>query len=94
MRDERMAAEMPHHVIMEGRGHLSVSGVEDVESFDEQSIVCVTSRGVLVIRGRELHIGKLNTEGGELNVEGVIDALEYEDPVAPSGGGFFSRLFR
>ncbi|MCL2030329.1 MAG: sporulation protein YabP [Oscillospiraceae bacterium] len=93
MRDERMTAELPHHVIMEGRSRLSVSGVEDVESFDEQSIVCVTSRGVLVIRGRELRIGKLNTEGGDLNVEGTVDALEYEDTAAP-GGGFFSRLFR
>ena len=93
MRDERNVAEVPHHVIMEGRSRLSVSGVEDVESFDEQSVVCVTSRGVLVIRGHELHIGKLNTEGGELSVEGTIDALEYEDSAAPSGG-FFSRIFR
>jgi sporulation protein YabP len=89
-----MAAELPHHVIMEGRSRLSVSGVEDVESFDEQSVVCVTSRGVLVIRGRELRIGKLNTEGGDLNVEGAIDALEYEEDKAAPGGGFFSRIFR
>jgi len=93
MRDERMTSEMPHHVIMEGRSRLSVSGVEDVESFDEQSIVCATSRGVLVIRGRDLRIGRLNTEGGDLNVEGTVDALEYEDTTAPSGG-FFSRIFR
>lgn len=93
MKDERVAVEMPHHVILEGRSRLSVSGVEDVESFDEQGVVCRTSRGTLVIRGQELHIDKLNIEGGELRIEGTVDALEYEDTVEKAGG-FLSRLFR
>lgn len=94
MKDERAIAEMPHHVILEGRSRLSVSGVEDVESFDEQGVICRTSRGTLMIRGQELHIDKLNIEGGELRIEGTVDALEYEDTVEKTGGGFLSRLFR
>ncbi|MDR1736190.1 MAG: sporulation protein [Oscillospiraceae bacterium] len=93
MRDERIVtADMPHHVIMEGRGKLSVTGVLDVESFDETSVICASTCGVLVIRGRELHVGRLNIDGGELCVEGTIDTLEYED-TAPRQGGFFSRIF-
>ena len=86
-------AELPHHVIIEGRSRMSVAGVEDVESFDEDSIVCVTTRGTLVIKGSGLHIDKLNIEGGELNVEGTVNSLEYEEGAVVKGG-FFSRLFR
>ena len=86
-------AQMPHHVIIEGRERMSIAGVEDVESFDEDSIICTTTRGTLVVKGHGLHIDKLNIEGGELNVEGAVDSLEYEDSTIVTGG-FFSRLFR
>ena len=81
-----------HHIIAEGRARLSVAGVEDVESFDEGGLVLITSAGTLVIKGSGLHIGKLSIEGGELNVEGRLDSLVYED-AKPAGGGLWSRLF-
>lgn len=90
--DERggsMAA--PHHVILEGREQLSVSGVEEVESFDENSIVMHTSQGTLVVSGEGLHIEKLSLDGGDLKVEGSVDSLVYEDG-RRERGGFFSRL--
>ena len=87
--------EMPleaHRLELVGREHLSVSGVEDVERFDETGIVRSTSAGTLNITGEELHIGKLSLDGGELHVEGRIDSVSYEDQ--PAGrGGFWGRLF-
>ena len=82
-----------HHVILEGRASLSVSGVEEVESFDENAIVMRTSLGTLVVRGEELHIEKLSLDGGDLRVEGMVDSLTYEDDGGPRGG-FLARLFR
>ena len=90
--DER-SRSLPHHVILEGRSRLSVAGVEDVESFDEQSVVCSTSMGALIVKGENLHIDKLSIEDGELSIEGSINAIEYED-TAQRGGGFWSRMFR
>ena len=52
---------------------------EDVERFDDQCIVLRTGAGVLVVSGESLHIGKLSLDGGELHVDGRIDALTYED---------------
>ena len=83
----------PHHLILEGREQLSVSGVEEVESFDENQIVMYTTKGTLVVRGENLHIEKLSLDGGDLKVEGDIDALTYEDGPREKGG-IFSRLFR
>lgn len=80
-----------HHLILEDREHLSVSGVEEVESFDENVIVMDTVRGVLVVRGEDLHIEKLSLDGGDLKVEGSIESLNYESN-SRGKGGFFSRL--
>ena len=84
--------EFAHHQItLEGRERLTVSGVEDVERFDENMIVMSTSAGTMVISGEGLHIGKLTLDGGELHVDGRVDAMSYEETVR--GGGLFGRLF-
>lgn len=43
--ENRPRAEAAHHIILEEREQLSVSGVEEVESFDENTIVMLTNRG-------------------------------------------------
>ena len=70
-----------------------MSGVEDVERFDDTCIVLSTCVGTLVVSGEALHIGKLSLDGGELHVDGRIDAVTYEDAPEAGGGGFFARLF-
>ena len=81
-----------HRLELTGREHLTVSGVDDVERFDESGVIMSTSAGTLIVTGEDLHIGKLSLEGGELFVDGRIDSVSYED--SPNRqGGFFSRLF-
>ena len=81
-----------HRLQLEGREKLSVSGVEDVVRFDENCIVTTTCAGTLIITGEELHIGKLSLDGGEMQVDGRIDAVTYEDTEVRQGS-FLSRLF-
>ena len=81
-----------HRLELVGRERLTVSGVEDVERFDENGIVMSTSAGVLVVTGEDLHIGKLSLDGGELHVDGRIDSVAYEDG-GREQGGFLRRLF-
>ena len=85
--------EAGHHLILEERERLTVSGVEDVQSFDETTIVMETNRGLLIVRGEGLHIEKLSLDGGDLKVEGGIESLQYEEN-ARERGGLLSRLFR
>ena len=66
---------------------------QDEQSFDEQTIVLHTAQGVLIVRGEQLHLQMLSLEGGQICVDGTIDALIYEDD-SREQGGFFSRLFR
>ena len=82
-----------HRVVMEERNTLSVSGVEEVESFDENVIVMTTSLGTLVVRGEGLHIEALSLEGGDLTVEGEVESLTSEETQRREGG-LLARLLR
>jgi len=88
--------EVVHNVIMENRKRISISGIEDVESFDEDSIILYTELGTLQIKGEDLHINKLSVESGEVMVEGEIDSLTYSDSDGSKnkGIGFFGKLFK
>ena len=83
---------LPHSLVLDERERLSVTGVEDVSSFDESSIIARTVRGLLIIRGEGLHIERLSLDMGELVVEGEVSSLEYEQENARADG-FFRRLF-
>ena len=75
-----------HRLELVGRERLVVSGVEDVDRFDETGIVMSTTAGTLVVTGEDLHIGKLSLDGGELHVDGRIDSVSYEDQGQSRGG--------
>lgn len=92
MNDYSAIPQSAHRLELTGREHLTVSGVEDVERFDETGIIMSTSAGTLIVTGEDLHIGKLSLDGGELFVDGRIDSVAYED-TGGGRGGFFSRLF-
>ncbi len=80
-----------HSLTLNDRRRLTVSGVEDVESFDEETVTLVTCGGTLAVRGSGLKIEKLSLDGGELVVEGQIDSLDYPEN-APGRKGWFGRL--
>ena len=92
MNDYNAMPQSTHRLELVGREQLTISGVEDVERFDETSIVMSTTAGILVITGEGLHIGKLSLDGGELHVDGRVDSISYEEG-GREQGGFFRRLF-
>lgn len=81
------------NVIIESRKKLNISGVRDVTSFDEETILLDTVLGKMTVKGEGLHISSFNTETGELQAMGKIHAVVYMSD-AKSSGGFLSRLFR
>lgn len=92
MKDYNATSAIEHRLELVGRERLTISGVEDVGRFDETGIVMTTAVGTLVVTGEDLHIDKLSLDGGELHVDGHIDAVTYEEE-SQGRGGFFSRLF-
>ena len=89
------AQKSAHNLILENREKLSLSGVLDVESFDEESIILHTDMGILIIKGDELHINKLNIDSSEIIIEGSINSCNYADAsgYGAKGIGLFGKLF-
>lgn len=74
---------------------LDITGVLNVESFDNEEFLLQTEMGHLTIRGQNLHIKNLNLEQGMVSIEGLINSLSYLDPGSQSTGkSFIGKLFR
>ena len=75
-------------------GTIPASLVSDVFSFDEHEILLKTSQGMLTVKGKELHVSRLELEKGEVDLEGQVDALLYtgQEPKQKQGS-LLSRLF-
>ena len=91
--EETATRQTEHRILLEERARLLVSGVEEVERFDEEMIRLTTVSGGLEIQGEGLHIEQLSLDGGDLRVEGTVTALLYDGEGPERGGGLFSRLF-
>ena len=87
MAEQHMA--LPHKLTLNQRSSLTMSGVTEVISFDEGTVILRTELGTLVVQGQDLQLKTLSVEGGQVNVSGHICALVYEEP-RPEG--FFRRL--
>ncbi len=94
MEEKKITKPMKQTLVLENREKLSVSGVVDVESFNDESIIAVTDLGVLIIKGSELHINKLNLDSNELVVDGDIFSLEYTDGETGRSKSFFGKMFK
>lgn len=89
--DKDIAQTVPHHLILQERQNLELTGVTMVERFDEVSVCCHTSIGDLLIQGDSLRVQRLDVEGTALSVSGKIDSITYTEV---RKGGVFGRLFR
>lgn len=74
-----VSAVKKHNIILEERSKLSVSGVTDVESFDENEISLYTTLGELSIKGRCLHVDEMSLESGDISITGDIKSMVYGD---------------
>lgn len=90
---ENAAAAVGNKITLVDRARLEITGVQEVESFDENTIVMSTALGELTVRGEGLRVEALSLDGGALKVEGTVESLAYEDR-PQEGGGLWSRLFR
>lgn len=83
------------NLILENRSKLSISGVLDVLSFDDQVVVVETELGLLTVKGDNIRINKLSIDTSEILVEGEISYLAYSDKdVEKNKSSFMSKIFK
>ena len=95
--DERKSMNIGviQNLILENRGKLTISGVLDVLSFDDQIVILETELGLLTVKGDNLRINKLSLDTAEVVIDGEIYNLGYsEKDTAQKSGGFFNKIFK
>lgn len=82
--------QLPHRLTLNERQQLSMTGVSEVVSFDDTTVVLRTELGMLVIQGKGLQLKTLSLEGGQVAVDGTVSSLHYEE--SRTGGSWLRRL--
>ena len=83
------------NLILENRGKLNVSGVNDVLSFDDQVVIVDTELGLLTVKGENLRINKLSLDTSEVIIEGEVSSLIYsQNKQDKNSGTLLSKIFK
>lgn len=82
---------MPHGLQLQDRKRLTMTGAQEVVSFDDEAVVVKTGLGTLIIQGHGLQLKTLSPEGGQVEVLGTVTSLVYQEPRATGG---WRRIFR
>ena len=90
---EELASLQHHNLLLEDRKKLKLTGVTDVDSFDDGAVTAYTAAGELQIAGEDLRVLSFNNDLGELLLEGTFRSFCYLDN-APKKEGLLSRLLR
>ena len=79
MREDRSLAAREQRVVIEGREKITITAVEDVDSFNENEIIFLSAKGMMTITGEDLHIARLDLEQKILVVDGEIESVDFSD---------------
>ena len=83
------------NLVLENRGKLSVSGVNDVLSFDDQVVMVDTELVLLTVKGENIRINKLSLDTAEVIIEGEISSLSYsQNKQEKNSGTLLSKIFK
>lgn len=94
MQYDEVQTNIMQNVILENRKKLTLTGIKDVLSFDDEIVIVESELGLLNIKGADLRVNKISVETGDVIVEGNIMAIEYSDKDLSSKQGLMSKIFK
>ncbi|MYL35958.1 sporulation protein YabP [Pontibacillus yanchengensis] len=94
-KDPSVRGQAEHHVKMNNRRNLEITGVKEVDSFDAEEFLLQTSMGYLVVRGQNLQMKNLDVDQGIVSIKGKVYELSYlDEQQGEKAKGFFSKMFK
>ena len=94
-REETKIENSKSNLLLENRKKLTLSGVVEVMSFDEEKIELTTKLGNLIIKGEDLKMNKLDVQNGDVIIAGSISSMIYNGKnVKKNNESLISKLFK
>ena len=94
MQYDEVQTNIMQNVILENRKKLTLTGIKDVLSFDDEIVIVESELGLLNIKGADLRVNKISVETGDVIVEWTIRAIEYSDKDLSPKQGLMSKIFK
>ena len=94
MQIEEKQTNIMQNVILENRKKLTLTGIKDVLSFDDEIVIVESELGLLNIKGQDLKVNKISVETGDVVVDGNVRAIEYSDKDLSQKQGLMSKIFK
>ena len=82
------------NILVEDRNKVTITGVDQVESFNENTIVLKTIKGGMIIKGENLNVDKLNLDDGNVKISGIINGVYYVDKDSSQKGNIIGKIFK
>ncbi len=92
LQDPVQTATLPHQLILDGREHLTVTGVLRMLHCDDTSAAMDTSKGTLNLQGKGLSVRRLCLESGDVSIDGRVDSMVYTERITSLS--FWQRILR
>jgi sporulation protein YabP len=87
--------QQEHQLKLNNRRLLEITGVKEVDSFDNEEFLLETVMGYLIIRGQNLQLKNLDVSEGVVAIKGKVYEVSYVDEHSQEKAkGFFSKLFK
>lgn len=84
-----------HNVVLKDRKVLELTGVKQIDSFDASEFLLETAQGWMLVQGKDLTLGKLDTERGDVVIRGIIESMSYVANKKGNGkDSMISKIFK
>ena len=94
-KSENKLEEPRGNIVLENRKKLTLTGVEEVISFDDEKILLNTKLGFLTIKGSELKMNKLDVQNGDVIIVGNVASIVYSSKeIKKEKESMISKLFK
>lgn len=91
----RFEANPYHNIVLKDRKVLELTGVKQIDSFDATEFLLETAQGWMVVQGKDLTLGKLDTERGDVIIRGLIETMSYVSNKKGNGkDSMISKIFK
>ncbi len=94
MEEQKTIKTNNQNVFLENREKASITEVQDVESFDDELIQVMTTKGKIVIKGMNLQVQRLDIEEGKVVINGTINAITYMEKTDSKNKGFLGKILK
>ena len=92
--DQNNYIKTSQNIILENRKKIMISGVKDIDSFDDNTVAMITTLGSLIIKGSNLKINKFSVETGDVNIEGTINNILYDNSSKNKNKNFWAKIIK